>query len=487
MYKRMIVFVFLGFVLLFSQSSTSMEDFVSAQKQSPVLKHAQWALYAEYVDTGEQLLNINSDFSLVPASCLKLFTTAAALDILSPEFKFATKLYYSGEINKDGVLNGNLYIRGGGDPTLGSGRVHDALTLDKLMQSWVQEVKKAGIKTINGSVIADDHLFPGAHIPGNWLWIDLGNYYGAGVSALSIHDNLYRLYLEAGNKKGDPVRVLHTEPEITGLKFDNQLRTGPRGSGDQAYIYRAPGSYQAILRGTIPAGETAFSIKGSLPDPALSGARLFTSALRKSGIAVLKGAERLEQANFYEACTLFTTTLSPSLSEIVSVLNKRSVNLYAEQLLRIISIKEKGNGSLENSLQVLEEFLMRKKVTKAGLHLEDGSGLSPNNLITTKMMVQLLKVEATSPYFKTFYESLSLAGDDEDIGFFKNFGRNSLIEKKCRIKSGYIQGVRSHSGYIWTKSGRLIAFSFIANHFTAPYTQVDKIHEALLIRLAEAF
>ncbi len=487
MYKKIMAFFVFGLTLLFSQTSPSMEDFVFAQKQSPVFKHAQWALYAEYMDTGKQLLNINSDFSLAPASCLKLFTTAAALDILGPAFRFETKLYYSGEISADGVLKGKLIIRGGGDPTLGSGRVKGALKLNVLMQSWVDAVTNAGIKTIDGAVIADDLLFNGASVPGNWLWIDLGNYYGAGISALSIHDNLYRLFLHPGKKEGAAVQVLRTEPQITELIFENQLRTGAPGSGDQAYIYRAPGSFHAVLRGTVPAGVKEFSIKGSLPQPALFCARLFTSALRKNGITVLKEAERLVQTGSYEKLNLFNTTLSPFLSEIVSVLNKRSVNLYAEQLLRMLSIKEKGDGSLEDGLRILKEFLIRKKVTNAGLHLEDGSGLSPNNLITTKMMVQLLKAEYISPDFKTFYESLSLAGDSGDMGFFKIFGKNSIIEKKCRIKSGYIQGVRSHSGYVTAQSGRLIAFSFMANHFTAPYAKVDKIHEALLIRLAEAF
>ena len=487
MYQKNIIFIFLGVTLLFCQSPPSIDAYISTQNQSPLLKHAQWALYAEYIDTHRPVLNSNSEMSMAPASCLKLFTTAAALEILGAEFRFKTRLYYDRIINKDGVLNGNLVIRGSGDPTLGSSRVKGALELDRLMQSWVKAVKSAGIKSINGSVIADDSLFPGAGVPGNWLWIDLGNYYGAGVSALSIHDNLFRLYLRPGKKEGAAVQILRTEPPVAGLVFENNLRTGAPGSGDQAYIYRAPDSYQAILRGTIPAGVTEFSIKGSLPDPALFSAKYFKAVLGKSGISVSEKAIKSKQPGNYAQWESIHTTYSPPLSEIISVLNKRSVNLYAEQLLRTLSVKENGDGSLQDGLEALEGFLRSMHVTDEGLHLEDGSGLSPNNLITPKMMVQLLKTEAQSAHFKTFYESLSLAGDTTDIGFFKKFGKNSLIEKKCRIKSGYIQGVRSHSGYVTAKSGRMIAFSFMANHFTAPYAQIDKIHEALLIHLAETY
>lgn len=487
MYRIITLLLFLDLTLLFCQSPPSMDAYISAQKQSAVLKHASWALYAEYTDTQQALINRNSEMSLAPASCLKLFTTAAALEILGAEFRFKTQLYFDGTLNKEGVLNGNLIIRGGGDPTLGSGRVKGAFSLDELMENWTNAVKKAGIKSINGSVIGDASLFSGAGVPGNWLWIDLGNYYGAGVSALSIHDNLYRLFLQPGNTEETPVQILRTEPEISGLVFDNRLQTGAPASGDQAYIFRAPGSYRAILRGTVPAGVAQFSIKGSLPQPALFSAKYFITILNKNGIPVSgKALVSSQPANFAHR-KLIHTSYSPPLSEIISVLNKRSVNLYAELLLRALSVEKKGDGSLANGLTTLEIFLNGLHVSDEGLHLEDGSGLSPNNLITAKMMVQLLKAEAQSTHFKTFYESLSLAGDPEDMGFFKRFGKNSIIEKKCRIKSGYIQGVRSHSGYVTAKSGRMIAFSFMANHFTVPYAEVDKIHEALLIRLAESF
>jgi len=485
MHVKLILLSILLVTFGISQTSQKLHQFIEKNLESPVLKQAQWALYAEYVDSDKIILDINSNMSLTPASGLKLFTTAAALEILGLDFRFETKLYYNGMIDKNGILNGNLYIRGGGDPTLGSNKVNGSLYLEKLMKSWVNAVKKAGITKINGAVVADDKLFESVSIPGNWLWIDLGNYYGAGISALTINDNLYHLFFRPGVKSGMPARVLRTEPEIPELTFNNQMLTGAAHSGDNGYIYRAPGCYQAVLRGTVPAGRKEFAIKGSLPQPALFTARYLKKSLISESISVLKPANKLSEKGSYEEWTQFHSTHSPILADIIYVLNKRSVNLYAEQLLRYLSVYKSGDGTLKDGRKTILKFLSENGIDLSGLHLEDGSGLSPNNLITTEMMVQLLKMMHTKKSFNVFYNSLALAGDANDLGYFKNFGKNTIIEKKCRIKSGLIQGVRSHSGYLTAKSGRLIAFSFIANNFTVPHSKIDKIHETLLIHLAE--
>ena len=161
------------------------------QKQ-PYLKHAQWSLSAIYIDDGSPIIDYQSEQSLAPASGLKLFTSSEALDILGEDFTCDTKLFYDG-IFKSGTLNGNIYIVGGGDPTLGSDQVDGSLSLDSLMDTWVVAIQSKGISKINGSIIADPLLFDEMTVPDNWNWIDIGNYYGAGVSALNINDNLYHL------------------------------------------------------------------------------------------------------------------------------------------------------------------------------------------------------------------------------------------------------------------------------------------------------
>jgi len=149
-------------------------------------------------------------------------------------------------------LNGNIYIVGSGDPTLGSSDFMDSLSLDKLMNNWVEAIKKVGIKKINGGVISDNLLFEEQAIPDDWVWTDIGNYYGTGTNSLCINDNLYFLYFKPNEKVGGKAKVIKTEPKIKNLKFTNYMKTGERGSGDNGYIFCAPKQYNAILRGTNP-------------------------------------------------------------------------------------------------------------------------------------------------------------------------------------------------------------------------------------------
>ena len=485
MYKKFIFLFLFIFQTAIAQTNKSIDSFLASARQSSALRHAQWALYAEDIESGKVLLNINAEKSMAPASGLKLFTSAAALELLEPDFQFETQIFYRGRLGTAGRLTGDIIIRGGGDPTLGSDLVPGSLALEELMESWVKAIRNAGIKSVSGSVIADATLFEDSPVPGSWPWVDLGNYYGAGISALSIHDNQYSLFFKPGSRPGSPARVLRTEPKVPNLKFDNQMRTGKPGSGDNGYIFRAPNANIATLRGTIPAAVKEFSIKGSLPDPALFCALTLRDYLIQSGIAVHRPAQELNDPIYHKDGILLVTSHSPHLSGIVEVLNKRSVNHIAEQLLFALSVDSIGIGKRDIGLRRVKHFLTRLGIDTGPLNLEDGSGLSPNNLISAKMMVQLLRMMKGQKGFDSFYHSMSLAGDPDDDGFFKSFGQNTIIEKKCRIKSGLIKGVRSHSGYLTTKSGRLTAFSFIANNLTKSYRKIDKIHETLLVHLAE--
>ncbi|HID39143.1 MAG TPA: D-alanyl-D-alanine carboxypeptidase/D-alanyl-D-alanine-endopeptidase, partial [Calditrichaeota bacterium] len=285
-------FVLVIGILLFSNSpflyaqNEKLLNFIQSLKNESVLKHAQWSVYAEYCRDGQVIVDFNGKVSLAPASGLKLFTSATALDALGEDFRFETALYYDGRILAGGTLQGNIYIRGGADPTLGSNRITSSLQLDSLLQRWQETVAAKGIKKIEGQIIADPTLVKGWPVQSKWYWEDMGNYYGAGTSGLCINENLYRLVFRPGKKEGDPVAILRTEPHIERMKFENYLLTGARGSGDQAFIFAAPGSYRAVLRGTVPMGGKEFSIKGSLPDPALITAELFLEKLQQEGITI---------------------------------------------------------------------------------------------------------------------------------------------------------------------------------------------------------
>ena len=464
------------------QSIQNAAENFSGQKS---LANATWGVYAKYIDSDEVIVSINEKKALAPASGLKLVTTAAALNILGDEKRFLTRLFYNGNINEEGILNGNIYFVGGGDPTLGSDQVKGSAQLMDLMDSLSVAVKRAGIKKINGSVIADALLFEGKDIPDDWYWIDIGNYYGAQTSALSINDNLYKLYFKPANVVGSDAKVLRTEPEISGLTFNNFMKTGARGSGDNGYIYASPGDFEAELRGTVPAGFNEFSIKGSIPDPPLFAAQYLTQKLEEAGVEVNDKASTLKERIKYDDSKLIAKIKSPPVKDIVYIINKKSFNLYAEQLLKLMGLLERGNAAIKDGTYVVEKFIKENGIYAGGLDLEDGSGLSRSNQISAKTMVELLEFMAQNESFDSFYNSLAVTGDPADISSFSGFGRGTAIEKNAHIKSGTIGGVKSHSGYVKDRNGRMIAFSFIANNYSGASYLITNIHKELMIKLAE--
>jgi len=483
-----ILLVILSFVLIndtiISQNYSSLNSLVNKEKKSKLLKNAQWGLYARFLDTGEEIISLNAEMSLAPASNLKLFTSSAALDILGEDHQFETSIYYDGKIN-NGILNGNIYFVGGGDPTLGYDLVKGSLPLNSLMNKLIDEFIREGINQINGDIYADDLLYEGTPIPNNWNWIDIGNYYATTVSALTINNNLYFLYFRPGKKVGNPAEVIRTEPEIPGLTFANFMKTGKKGSGDNGYIYGAPLQYNTTLRGTVPSGVNEFSIKGSIPDPPLFAVQYLKKKMIEAGIKVNGNTIKLKEKKSYNYATLITTIKSPPLKDIVYIINKRSDNLYTEMILKALALNQTGEGSTEKGNEVVEEYFKKNNINTDGLLLSDGSGLSRTDAITTRMMVDLLDILTKKNYFDAFYNSLAVVGDPNDISYFKNTGRGTVIEKNARVKSGVIQGVRAYSGYLKNMSGRTIAFSLIANNFDGSGSRVSTIHRNIMIELAK--
>lgn len=462
---------------------TSVNNLIAKLKNDEALSGAQWGVYAQYVN-GKEIIALNENFNLAPASGLKVFTSAFALSTLGVGYKFQTSIYYDGIIT-DSVLTGNIYIKGSGDPALGSALVNGSLPLNELINGWADAVKSAGIKRINGNIFGDALLFKNNLVQDYWPWTDIGNYYGAAPSALTINDNLYFLYFQPGKNAGDKATVLRTEPFVPNLQFENFMRTGVEGSGDNGYIYNAPNSYNAVLRGTIPAGVTEFSIKGSIPNPAWFAAYSFLSAIQQIGIAVNGEAKELISAIVYDKQKLITTTFSPPLSEIVFIINKKSNNLYTELILKAAALKETGIAGTQEGIDALRKFLSSNGINTEGLYLYDGSGLSRTNTITAKMMVELLAFMTKTKVFDAFYNSLAVAGIPGDAGSFASYGKETAIAGNARIKSGMITGVRSHSGYVKDKKGRLISFSMIANNYPGSTSKINELHKQIMIALAE--
>ena len=479
----LILIISLGYA---QQSYQNLRKAVDSVKDNDNLKYGQWSIYAQNITTDEVIIEIDGAKTLSPASNLKLLTTAVAFSILGSDFTFNTLLQYSGEINRQGILNGNIYIKGHGDPTLGSGRFPNSSSLDDIMNLWFQAIKKYGINQINGHIIGDDSYFDYMTLPGQWTWDDIGNYYAALTSGLCINENLYYLYFEPASKIGELAKVLRTEPAIPDLNFINNMKTGKIGSGDNGYIYGAPWQWQQQLEGTIPAGIKEFSIKGAIPDPAKFAAIYLRDFLLQQGIPVTgKALSIREMSNISNQRVIIDSISSPPLKEIIYQLNKKSINLYAEQLLKTMAKKTHGVSGFQKGIDIMIDWLHARGINTDGIFLYDGSGLSRSDRITTRLLVELLVAVLREPFFDDFYRSLPIAGDTSDIGTMRHKCKGTPAAGNLRAKTGQHLHVCAHTGYVYTKSNKLVAFSMIANDYLGSYSQMSKLHEKIMIELAK--
>lgn len=471
----------LFFGKIFAQNTAKqVQDFVTNWHKSKTMQSASVSFYAQSVKGESIKIAYNASQSLAPASCLKLVSSGAALGILGENFRFETQLAYSGTL-KNGILEGNLYIVGGGDPTLG------AENLEKLMQEWVQAIKKQGIKQIRGKIIGDESIFETNGTPDGWIWADMGNYYGAGSSGLSINENLFLITFKTGKKIGEKTEIIRTEPQISRLEWTNEVRTAAAGTGDQAYIYSSPYSYVRQVRGTLPINsQNAFSIKGTLPDPALFAAEYLRKKLQEAKILSQSASTvrilQMKNPTFSEKKTTFHKTPSATLKEILKPLNQKSINLYAENIARMIGYKSEKKGTLEAGIKAISNFWKGKKIDLQGFYMEDACGLSRFNFLTTKHLTQMLIAVQQSSYANSFYESLAVAGKSGTMQFRC---LRSAAENNLRAKSGSIGKVRSFAGYVKTKSGVLLAFSIIVNNYDAKDNEVMQNLEKTMTMLAE--
>lgn len=414
------------------------------------MNNAITSIYAVDSRTGKVLFDENGQKSVIPASNMKVVTTAAALFILGPEARFETHLQYDGSIDKEGVLHGNLYIRGGGDPCLGSDRIEGSMSWQKQIEAWGEAVAILGIKRIEGGVIADASKWERALAAPGWSWEDLGNYYGAGASALTFHENLYHLFFKPGEKIGDAATILRLDPPLANLTFLNEVKTGPVGSGDCACIYGSEFSNTQFLRGTVPAGLSEFSIKGAIPDPASICFSFLSRELEKRGIVSerkeLKSGERV----------IFHTTYSPPVKEIVYWINQKSINLFSEHLLKKMGEVVLGEGSTEAGVKAVSDFWKAQGVDMEGFNMADGSGLSRKNILNAKQLVSILLKMKKSEFASVFTDSLPVKSG------------------KCRAKTGFMSFVRGYAGYQDDA-----VFAIIVNNHTSRAQADEKIDQVL--------
>lgn len=434
------------------------------------LMHASVSLCVANAETGDILIDYNSGISLIPASVMKIITSAAALELLGPGYTFKTGIGYTGSLNKrSGKLRGNIIISGGGDPALGSKYFPE--NYQNFLINWVTEMKKLGIRKITGRVITDDSYYDFLPVPAKWLWEDGGNYYGAGAYGLSVYDNTYEIHLKSLSDSSLP-SITKIIPDECRFELSNFLIASGNITTDEGYVFSAPYSTSGWLAGNIPANQDDFVLKASIGDPPLLFARIINDKLKASGINISGNPSTIRLEKHYSADKVepIAEIISPPLAEIIEVLNHESVNLFAEHLIKELGKKFKNNGSTASGAEVINEFLKNSGIDINGMFIEDGSGLSPLNAINTRELVRLLVyMKNRGKYFTEYYSSLPDAGKE---GTLKNYFKDPVFDSRLKAKSGSTTRVRSFAGYFTTVSGKKMAFSIIINNYSGPSKKI---------------
>jgi D-alanyl-D-alanine carboxypeptidase/D-alanyl-D-alanine-endopeptidase (penicillin-binding protein 4) len=415
-----------------------LEQAFRVLENDPQARYALASMVVLDAKTGQRVFAKNENIGLATASTLKVITSATAFSILGKEFSYQTTLAYSGAIGPDGVLNGNLIIIGGGDPTLGSWR-YEQTKENVILSQWVTAIKAAGIKSVNGAVIGDDRLWGNTSLPEGWIWQDMGNYYGAAPSALSWRENQFDVHLKPGPITGSPVSIVKTVPAMPYLKIINELKTGPSGSGDKAYNFMAPLATIGYLRGSWGIGINKSGVSLALPDPALDAAYRLQDTLKRLGI-VSSGLSTTARQLSVENKTLpavtakLATVTSPNLSQIIYWFNKKSINLYGEHLIRTLAWKAGKEATTPNGVVEMLKYWSAKGIDKNALNIVDGSGLSPATRVTTAAMASILFQAQKESWYPDYLKSLPII--------------NGMT-----IKSGSIADVQAYAGYYTAANG----------------------------------
>ncbi len=463
------------------------------------------------------LYSQNADKLFTPASNTKLFTTAAALALIGPDYKFRTTVETTGTLDRYGRLNGDLVLVGRGDPNL-SGRElpYDLRTqrnddpiqaLEALADALVQK----GVKFIDGDIVADDSYFAFERYGEGWSQDDLVWADGAPVSALTINDNVVFVNILPADRPGEKAFV-SVKPFADYYRLDNRIITTPAGTGRKFFVNREPGSTVLTLWGNMPLDDTGANEALAIEDPAEFAAGLFRQLLEKRGI-VIYGHQRTRHTELATLSTFSVTTLAPSrggsdsqprplksdqpitlasyeskpLLQDIRVINKVSQNLHAEILLRLLG-RERGNaGTIEGGLEVLRGFLTHAGIANDQYVFYDGSGLSRQNLVTPHAIVELLRYCATQPWGADYKSTFPVAGVD---GSLTERLTSPRLQNRIMAKTGSLGGVKALSGYATTNSGQVVVFSILSNNFNLPAKRVtdaiDEVMQAIVDDAPEA-
>ncbi|MDQ1161880.1 D-alanyl-D-alanine carboxypeptidase/D-alanyl-D-alanine-endopeptidase (penicillin-binding protein 4) [Chryseobacterium sp. SORGH_AS 447] len=392
-------------------------------------------------ESGNPVYDYQGNKGLSTASTQKIFTAAAALEVLGKNYTYKTTSAYSGTVS-NGNLNGNLFISSNGDPTLGSWR-YESYKPENFKRKLIEAVKKSGIQKISGDLVVDDSYFDHQTVPGGWPWDDLGNYYGAGVWGINWRENQFDININGTEFKS------FSYP-LEGVKWLNDLKAG--GSSDQSLIFTAPHSDVALINGTLPA--KLVTVSGATPNPPLQLGAEVKQWLKESGIdftgKVITSSQLEIEGKKPQAMpksNIILTYESPTLDKIIYWFLRKSINLYGETLIKTLGKEKKGDPSFKSGVAYLKEFWKSRGINPGMINFADGSGLSPQNYVAAKAEVQALLYAKKQSWFDAYYDGFPT----QDNGL--------------KMKSGTMRDTKSYAGYHISKDGKKYVFSIIINNY----------------------
>src|SRR5689334_7918645 len=466
--------------------------------RQPALEPGFFAVKIVSLDTGTVIYEQDANKFVRPASNMKLYTVATAFDRLTPDFHFITSVYAK-EKPDDGKVKGDLIIYGRGDPSIAA-RFRDG-DYFKSINELADRIVAGGVKRVKGDLVGDESYFNGAPLGSGWEWEDLTWSYGAPVSALNINDNALDLNVKPSDRVGAPVLFTTGPPAASFVTILNHATTSARGSRSNLRVYRGLGANTIELSGTLPLGDAGWVGGVAIPDPALAFVTMLRDALVKRGVKIdgrvrtvnSRSGGSIVPANTAEAPAIpapveVASLQSPPFSVIAAHTLKPSQNQYTELILRTLGRTQAAptsEGRIRDDedagLEVVRTFLRQAGIGDNDVALNDGSGLSRNDLISANTTVQLLTFMTKHKYFEQFREALPIAGID---GTLRTRMRGTPAEGNVRAKTGSLSSVASLSGYVTTAGGEHLVFSMMLNNYPdASAVRRDSI-DAIAVLLA---
>ena len=434
----------------------------------------EWGLLILDAKTGETLYQQNADRYFVPASNMKLFTTALALTKLGPDFRFHTTLETSGTI-ANGVVTGNVALVGRGDPNLSNRKFPYNLKEEfdgppeKILAELADGLVAKGVKGISGDVIGDDSYFPRQRYPSGWEIDDMVWEYGAAISSIVVDDNTVTLTLTPGEQPGGPVQASES-PATPDFLVENDVVTSNPDAKSDLTLTREPGASLVVVKGTMPAKSSPRKLVLAVEEPAQHAAAVLKRLLEDRGVLV----DGIARAHHEAAKTpgdpvVLAEHVSVPLGDAVKLINKISQNLHTEMLLRTVA-RQNGMWSTDDDLmKAPQDFYASAGIDPDDVIQSDASGLSRHDLVTPRAIAALLQFAQKQPWFEAYFNSLPVAGVD---GTLEDRMKNTPAAGHIHAKTGSVEHVRTLSGFADTLSGRRLIFSFLSNN------QAGKNHEA---------